>query len=267
MSVEALAVVLHHSPTSSTDKLVLLGIANHDGDGGAYPSVATLAKYANVSERGVQKCLQRLAMTGQIRIHLQDGGQRDARYRTNRYEILVRCPEGCDGSTNHRVRDERQDTPDSDSRGEPQDTPDDPGVNAGALRDVLERALGVNPSSPEPSLEPSLEPTDDDTRQNYSRGSSERHLSSSSDFDAVVRVLARLALSNARKAGTHIGSETGWLKGTRGNIADEQQARICDLMRDGLTVPEIAYEMIPDRSLARWAMRQEGVAHLSEVAS
>jgi hypothetical protein len=80
-------------------------------------------------------------------------------------------------------------------------------------------------------------------------------------------VLARAALSDAKRNGTTIGVESGWLKGTRANIATEQQDRITDLMRAGLTVPEIAYELIDGVSKARWAMRQENVPHLSEVAS
>lgn len=34
MSIEAMAVALHHSKTQGATKLVLLGIANHEGDGG-----------------------------------------------------------------------------------------------------------------------------------------------------------------------------------------------------------------------------------------
>jgi hypothetical protein len=105
MSVEAMAIVLHHSPSSGTDKVVLLGIANHDGDGGAWPSVATLAKYANVAERNVQSAIKRLEDSGQITRHFQDGGTRAMRngQRPNRYVINLRCPAECDRSTNHKV--------------------------------------------------------------------------------------------------------------------------------------------------------------------
>src|SRR5688572_23137661 len=105
MSVESMAIVLHHSPSSGTDKVVLLGIANHDGDGGAWPSVATLAKYANVAERNVQSAIKRLEASGQITRHFQDGGTRAMRngQRPNRYVINLRCPAECDRSTNHKV--------------------------------------------------------------------------------------------------------------------------------------------------------------------
>ena len=60
MSIESIAVCLHHSRATGTDKVVLLGIANHDGDGGSWPAIATLAKYANVNERNTQKSIERL---------------------------------------------------------------------------------------------------------------------------------------------------------------------------------------------------------------
>lgn len=100
-----MAIVLHHSPSSGTDKVVLLGIANHDGDGGAWPSIATLAKYANVAERNVQAAIKRLESSGQITRHFQDGGTRSMRngQRPNRYVINLTCPELCDRTTNHRM--------------------------------------------------------------------------------------------------------------------------------------------------------------------
>lgn len=105
MSVESLAIVLHHSQASGTDKLVLIGIANHDGDGGAWPAVSTLARYANVDPRSVQRSLQRLIESGEVAREVQGGGTRNMNdySRPNRYEILVRCPQGCDRSTAHRV--------------------------------------------------------------------------------------------------------------------------------------------------------------------
>jgi hypothetical protein len=112
MSVESMAVVLHHSPAKGTDKVILLGIANHDGDGGAWPSVATLAKYANIDTRGVQKVLARLEESGQIARYVQEGGTLAMRngQRPNRYVINVVCPADCDRTTAHRTP-VRADTP------------------------------------------------------------------------------------------------------------------------------------------------------------
>lgn len=101
-----MAAVLHHSRSKGTDKLVLLGIANHSGDGGAWPTVATLARYANTTERTVQRSLHNLAKLGELAIQRQAGGTQHMKdgERPNRYDVLVRCPQLCDGSTQHRMR-------------------------------------------------------------------------------------------------------------------------------------------------------------------
>jgi hypothetical protein len=107
VSVEQLAVVLHHSQAKGTDKLVLIGIANHAGDGGAWPAVATLARYANVQPRMVQKSLARLVELGEVTRYVQAGGLAGWQdfLRPNRYDVTVECPEWCDRSSQHRPRD------------------------------------------------------------------------------------------------------------------------------------------------------------------
>jgi hypothetical protein len=144
LSIESLAACLHHSRASGSDKLVLLGIANHDGDGGAWPSITTLAKYANISERSVQKCVDKLIELNEITRHINKGGNANTRgdRRPNRYEILVRCPQECDGTTRHGVNR-------SASRGEPDDTH---GVNSDASRGEAGFTLTIH----KPSLEPSI---------------------------------------------------------------------------------------------------------------
>lgn len=104
VSVEHLAAVLHHSKSAGTRKLVLLGIANHQGDGGAWPSVEKLSKYANVSERNVQKAIAWLVSKGELRVELQQGGNPGTpdHARPNRYEVLVECPPWCDRTPHHR---------------------------------------------------------------------------------------------------------------------------------------------------------------------
>jgi len=143
MSIESIAACLHHSKATGSDKLVLLGIANHDGDGGAWPSVATLAKYANISERSVQTCIQKLVNMGEIACHVNKGGNAETRSdrRPNRYDILVRCPEECDGSTKHGVKFTAQ-------RGEAQRND---GVKFAAERGEAGFTLTIH----EPSIEPS----------------------------------------------------------------------------------------------------------------
>lgn len=101
MSIEAMAVSLHHSKTQGATKLVLLGIANHEGDGGAWPSISTLARYAGgVNRRTVQRCIQELINLGEITCEVNGGGQGDA--RPNLYRVTLRCPQNCDGSSAHR---------------------------------------------------------------------------------------------------------------------------------------------------------------------
>lgn len=104
-----MAVVLHHSRAKGTDKLVLLGIANHAGDGGSWPYVETLARYANVSERAVQASLTKLVQLGELARHTQRGGTLDSHAgrdhkRPNRYDVLLACPAWCDRTVNHRPR-------------------------------------------------------------------------------------------------------------------------------------------------------------------
>jgi hypothetical protein len=106
MSVEALAIALHHSRAKGSAKLVLIGIANHDGDGGAWPSVRTLAKYAACSVSQVQRALSELERLGEVRRDIQAGGDHTfaSHERPNRYHVLLQCPHDCDRSRHHRTR-------------------------------------------------------------------------------------------------------------------------------------------------------------------
>ena len=79
MSVEQMAWALHVPDLTAVQKLVLIGIANHDGDGGAWPSLATLATYACVSVRHVRRTIRQLEELGWISVHLQQGGNHRTR--------------------------------------------------------------------------------------------------------------------------------------------------------------------------------------------
>jgi hypothetical protein len=64
-----MAWVFAESPTTGTDRLVLLSIANHANETGyAWPSVATIAREANASERAVQRSLANLKDAGYITV-------------------------------------------------------------------------------------------------------------------------------------------------------------------------------------------------------
>lgn len=109
MSIEALSMVLNHSRALGSPKVVLLGIANHlgpDANEGAWPSQRRLADYSNMSERGVQKCIDKLVASGELRVEVAAGHSRN-QYKPNRYWITIDCPDDCDRSMSHR-RSERQ---------------------------------------------------------------------------------------------------------------------------------------------------------------
>ena len=142
MSIESMSWVLNYSPVSGSEKIVLLGIANHADDqgGNAWPSVSTLARYANVSERAVQQALQKLRDGGHIDIIPNAGGTAKTRSdrRPNLYKILYMQADGT-----HRT------SPRSDTNG----------VKSSAQRGEVGFVNGAKQASPEPSLEPPIEPS------------------------------------------------------------------------------------------------------------
>lgn len=106
MSAEALSAVLHHSRAKGTAKMVLMGIAWHTSDSpelGCFPSQETLAGYANTSTRQVRRALADLEELGEIEIQVHGGIPSDT-FATNRYFILLDCPETCDSSLWHRYK-------------------------------------------------------------------------------------------------------------------------------------------------------------------
>jgi hypothetical protein len=93
MSVECMSWVLQNSTTSGSDKVVLIGLANHADPTGhnAYPAIDTLARYANLERRATQNVLRKLEAEGHITLTMQAGGD----YRTapdrrpNRYTVAM----------------------------------------------------------------------------------------------------------------------------------------------------------------------------------
>jgi len=67
---------------------VLLGIANHLGDHGAWPSISTLARYANSSERSVKRDIQELVELGELKVEMQNAPTK-TQYKTNLYWITI----------------------------------------------------------------------------------------------------------------------------------------------------------------------------------
>lgn len=88
MSIEIMSLVLNHSKAEGRAKLVLMGIANHQGDQGAWPSIATLARYANASERSIKRDIQDLIELGELVVEI-NGSPSGSQYKTNRYWVTV----------------------------------------------------------------------------------------------------------------------------------------------------------------------------------
>lgn len=86
MAIEVMAAVWRHSAATNRARLVLLAIADHQGEIGAWPSIGTLARMVNASERSVQRDLRELEELGELIIEPQQAPTR-GKYRANRYWV------------------------------------------------------------------------------------------------------------------------------------------------------------------------------------
>ena len=105
MGYRAIAAVLHHSKASGTARAVLTAIAfYHDdqGSNGAWPSQELLAERSGCSVRSVQRALKELVDLGEIDLVTHGGRGKTFDRQTNRYFIILDCPETCDSSLNHK---------------------------------------------------------------------------------------------------------------------------------------------------------------------
>lgn len=89
MSIEIMNAVWRHSRADGRARLVMLAIADHQGELGAWPSLATLAKMVNASERSVQRDIDYLQNIGELEVHYQQAPTRN-HYKSNLY--FVRLP-------------------------------------------------------------------------------------------------------------------------------------------------------------------------------
>lgn len=90
--------VLVHSRATGTTKLVLMGIAYHTGKDrskGCWPSQITLAAYAGVSVRQVQRSIQQLVELGELEIDVRASWKRGDGWYTNLYFLADLCSESC----------------------------------------------------------------------------------------------------------------------------------------------------------------------------
>jgi len=108
MSIEAISAVLNHSQASGTARAVLTAVAWHIGEypeEGCFPSQKRLAELSGCSKRQVQRAIEKLVELKELQVASHDGsGYRSDRI-TNRYWMLLDCPEGCDRTLMHKPVD------------------------------------------------------------------------------------------------------------------------------------------------------------------
>jgi hypothetical protein len=82
--------VWEHSRSKSTDRLVLLAIADCAADDGsnAYPSMKKLTLKTGLTDRGVQRSVARLVALGELKVALNAGPR-----GCNRYRVTIRTPD------------------------------------------------------------------------------------------------------------------------------------------------------------------------------
>ena len=88
MSIQVMQAVWQHSNADGRARLVLLAIADHQGEIGAWPSIATIAKMVNASERSVQRDIQYLQNIGELSVEVQNAPTRN-QYKSNLYWVTL----------------------------------------------------------------------------------------------------------------------------------------------------------------------------------
>lgn len=88
MSIEVMNAVWRESAATGRARLVLLAIADHQGEIGAWPSISTLARMVNASERSVQRDIQELVELGELEVHVQAAPSR-GQYKSNLYWVTL----------------------------------------------------------------------------------------------------------------------------------------------------------------------------------
>lgn len=94
MSIQIMNAVWRESKSKGRARLVLLSIADHQGELGAWPSIETLAKMVNSSPRSVQRDIQDLIELGELQVEFRSAPTYGP-YKANRY--FVKLPGVTDG--------------------------------------------------------------------------------------------------------------------------------------------------------------------------
>lgn len=108
MSTQATTWVLEFSEARGADRLVMIAIAHRvsNDDGQAFPSVARIAREANLSERAVHYSIEALVKSGELEVQLNASKYGTNIYRLPKFNLWVQTlhPPGC------KVREKRVQT-------------------------------------------------------------------------------------------------------------------------------------------------------------
>lgn len=103
MSIEVMNSVWKYSKADGRARLVLLAIADHQGELGAWPSLERLAEMVNASTRSVQRDIQILEALGELRVERQNAPTGN-QYKSNLYWVtlagVTNATENASGVTN-----------------------------------------------------------------------------------------------------------------------------------------------------------------------
>jgi len=106
MSNKALSWVFESDTTKSSDRLMLLAIADYaNEEGTCYASVARLSQKCNITPRSAQKLIKNLEACGEIGV-VQNGGKDFGNDKTNLYVMVRYCKTALNiDTTAHVLRD------------------------------------------------------------------------------------------------------------------------------------------------------------------
>lgn len=99
MSIEVMNQVWKYSQATGRARLVLLAIADHQGEIGAWPALETLAKMVNASTRSVQRDIEYLQELGELRVDYQNAPTQ-GKYKSNLYWVTLGVTNTAQGVTN-----------------------------------------------------------------------------------------------------------------------------------------------------------------------
>lgn len=134
--------VWRESRSTGRARLVLLAIADHQGEIGAWPSIKTLARMVNASERSVQRDITELQELGELEVHVQEAPSR-GQYKSNLYWVIL--PSVADNAA--RYEEENSGVTDLTpgvTKMQPGVTESTPGVTAVGVLTLIEPLLNHN---------------------------------------------------------------------------------------------------------------------------